>query len=340
MRDASGLQYFLTDHLGSTVAITDSNGTLTSQQRYLPFGGTRTNVTTPNSPGTDFGYTGQRQLDAGMGGLMDYKARFYSPALGRFAQPDSLIPDPANPQAWNRYSYAFNNPVRYNDPSGHCPICLIGVIVVGALILGGDSPRPAEEVSASSAPVIDLGKAIDNLVWDNVPSAIGVKITGGGQAGFVVEAGGSGGLGVVLNWRSMELSVIGEASTNGYIGTPQGVSKNVSLTAFYVYGVSKNKNLEGISDYIGATASNDDIAQFGASITSSQAKTNDGKSLYIDPVSKHPVMTREVSINVGGNLVANGFDAGMTFGRSFTSVENRFTWRFQNWRWRRYNYEN
>jgi len=80
-QSASGLQYFLTDHLGSTVAITDSNGTLTSQQRYLPFGGTRTNVTAPNSPGTDFGYTGQRQLDAGMGGLMDYKARFYSPML-------------------------------------------------------------------------------------------------------------------------------------------------------------------------------------------------------------------------------------------------------------------
>jgi len=51
---------------------------------------------------------------------MDYKARFYSPMLGRFLQPDSLIPDPANPQAWNRYSYVANNPVNLNDPSGHC----------------------------------------------------------------------------------------------------------------------------------------------------------------------------------------------------------------------------
>jgi len=124
----SGLQYFpstrlrqsgrrLTDHLGSTVAITDSNGTLTSQQRYLPFGGTRTNVTTPNSPGTDFGYTGQRQLDADMGGLMDYRARFYSPYLNRFIQPDSITP--AGPQGLNRYSYVSNNPVNFNDPTGH-----------------------------------------------------------------------------------------------------------------------------------------------------------------------------------------------------------------------------
>jgi len=116
-QSASGLQYFLTDNLGSTVAITDSNGTLTSQQRYLPFGGTRTNVTTPNSPGTDFGYTGQRQLDAGMGGLMDYKARFYSPMLGRFVQPDTIIP--GGPQGLNRSSYVANNPVNFNDPTGH-----------------------------------------------------------------------------------------------------------------------------------------------------------------------------------------------------------------------------
>jgi hypothetical protein len=34
-------------------------------------------------------------------------------------QPDSLIPDPANPQAWNRFSYGLNNPLRYTDPSGH-----------------------------------------------------------------------------------------------------------------------------------------------------------------------------------------------------------------------------
>jgi hypothetical protein len=34
-------------------------------------------------------------------------------------QPDSLIPDPSNPQAWNRYSYGLNNPSRYTDPSGH-----------------------------------------------------------------------------------------------------------------------------------------------------------------------------------------------------------------------------
>ncbi|AKB28466.1 hypothetical protein MSSIT_1747 [Methanosarcina siciliae T4/M] len=36
-----------------------------------------------------------------------------------YFQPDTILPDPYNPQALNRYSYALNNPVKYTDPSGH-----------------------------------------------------------------------------------------------------------------------------------------------------------------------------------------------------------------------------
>ena len=34
-------------------------------------------------------------------------------------QPDSIVPNPGNPQDLNRYSYVRNNPVRYTDPTGH-----------------------------------------------------------------------------------------------------------------------------------------------------------------------------------------------------------------------------
>jgi hypothetical protein len=53
---------------------------------------------------------------------MDYNARFYSPRLRKFTQPDTIVPSPANPQSWNRYSYVANNPIKYIDPSGHCSI--------------------------------------------------------------------------------------------------------------------------------------------------------------------------------------------------------------------------
>lgn len=52
---------------------------------------------------------------------MDYNARMYSPTLGRFIQPDTIVPDMFNPQSLNRYSYVLNNPIRYTDPTGHCP---------------------------------------------------------------------------------------------------------------------------------------------------------------------------------------------------------------------------
>jgi len=115
MNDGSGLKYLLTDHLGSTSAVVDSNGSLLSQQRYLPFGEVRSDVGSITQ--TDFGYTFQRALTGT--GLMDYRARFYSVSLGRFVQPDSIIPNPRDPQNWNRFSYVLNNPIRYIDPSGH-----------------------------------------------------------------------------------------------------------------------------------------------------------------------------------------------------------------------------
>jgi RHS repeat-associated protein len=116
------LKYFLTDHLGSVVVVTDTDGALLSQQRYMPFGQVRTDVGNGVDQ-TDFGYTGQRDMDAQGNqyslGLMDYRARMYSPLLGSFIQPDSIVPGAGNPQAWNRYAYVFGNPLIYSDPSGH-----------------------------------------------------------------------------------------------------------------------------------------------------------------------------------------------------------------------------
>lgn len=51
---------------------------------------------------------------------MDYKARYYSPRLGRFTQPDTIIPGMSS-QNFNRYSYVNNNPIMMTDPSGHRP---------------------------------------------------------------------------------------------------------------------------------------------------------------------------------------------------------------------------
>jgi RHS repeat-associated protein len=89
---------------------------------YYPYGETRWITGTLQ---TDFTYTGQRSEGPGLGGLMDYGARHYDPALGRFLSPDTIVPNPANPQDLNRYVYVRNNPLLYVDPSGHIG-CKIG----------------------------------------------------------------------------------------------------------------------------------------------------------------------------------------------------------------------
>jgi hypothetical protein len=46
-------------------------------------------------------------------------AREYDPSLGRWLSADSIVPEPGNPQSFNRYAYVLNNPLRYVDPTGH-----------------------------------------------------------------------------------------------------------------------------------------------------------------------------------------------------------------------------
>ena len=82
-------------------------------QTYLPYGDERSSS---GALGTERQFTGQR-FDGGSG-LYFYNARYYDPKIGRFISADTIIPAMANPQAWNRYAYVLNNPLRYTDPTG------------------------------------------------------------------------------------------------------------------------------------------------------------------------------------------------------------------------------
>jgi RHS repeat-associated protein len=109
--------YILTDHLGSTskvVQVDGSSVTVTAQQWYSPWGEER--QVTGEMP-TDRTFTGQRELEEL--GLLWYNSRFYDAQLGRFIQPDSIVPNTFYPLAFDRYQYVYSNPLNYIDPSGH-----------------------------------------------------------------------------------------------------------------------------------------------------------------------------------------------------------------------------
>ena len=112
---SSTLNYLLGDHLGSTAITTNSSGVKIAEVLYYPWGGVRySSGTTP----TSFRFTGQRWESSF--NLYYYGARWFDPAAGRFVQPDTIIPQQQGVQAWDRYAYVNNNPVKYADPSGHC----------------------------------------------------------------------------------------------------------------------------------------------------------------------------------------------------------------------------
>jgi RHS repeat-associated protein len=120
------LEYVLGDHLGSTSIVTDDLGAKVSEIRYKPWGEVRDSWKASASHSlADYTFTGQYSYmdNPSTSGvtegfdLMFYNARWYDPALGRFAQADSIVP--AGVQGYDRYAYVANNPVKNIDPSGH-----------------------------------------------------------------------------------------------------------------------------------------------------------------------------------------------------------------------------
>jgi RHS repeat-associated protein len=142
LRSAGVVSYLLGDHLGSTSITTDAAGLVSSEQRYTAWGEVRYSS---GSAGTKYTYTGQYS-DSYIN-LLWYGSRHYDPALGRFISPDTIVPVATQAtQAYDRYGYVNNNPLRYNDPTGHCifgldtAVCIVAaVFIIGAVMLAGDT---------------------------------------------------------------------------------------------------------------------------------------------------------------------------------------------------------
>jgi RHS repeat-associated protein len=138
---------------GSVVALANAVGATTGSQGYGPFG------ETAGPLASRFGYTGQQYL-APLG-LYYYKARMYSPALGRFLQTDPV----GYKDDLNWYAYVANNPVNFTDPTG--------TIAASGFAATGDTPTasanaPAQmpggrsklDAAAISTPKSETGESV------------------------------------------------------------------------------------------------------------------------------------------------------------------------------------
>lgn len=131
------------DHLGSVTATANSAGTSTATYSYGPYG--EPNVTT----GVRFRYTGQQYI--GGLNLYYYKARFYSPAIGRFLQTDPI----GTADDLNLYAYVGNNPVNFSDPSG--------LLAADAKMLVCGMSCDVAGFFPEGAPIVSMGQAFGGL---------------------------------------------------------------------------------------------------------------------------------------------------------------------------------
>jgi len=264
--NSGGVYYYHADHLGSSSVITDSTGIKVQALTYYPYGAVRTNV--PGTPvDVPYKYTG-KELDSSTG-LYFYEARYYDPVLGRFISADTLVPRPNDPQEFNRYTYAGNNPLLYTDPTGHFSFNIgkffrrafgdVGTTLVGVGVgfFTGCYTCGAAIMTQSESGRYALSGAI--VVGTIVAAGVCTAGTAGGCAPLAGAAVGStlgagfGGYSAARNGGDLSSGILFGAGVGAVTGAIQGHAWTVPFGPEHLPAVSA-QTLKFFASHIGATA--------------------------------------------------------------------------------------
>jgi RHS repeat-associated protein len=132
--------YYHADERGSVIALSSGSGALTDINTYDEYG-------IPGSNAGRFQYTGQQWLS--VLGMYHYRARTYSPTLGRFLQTDPI----GFGDGMNLYAYVSDDPINLIDPLGlngcgmpdRGPIVVCGHCHDGMALVNGHCARRTDE---------------------------------------------------------------------------------------------------------------------------------------------------------------------------------------------------
>ena len=184
--DSTGTRDFITDALGSVLALTDSAGVTQTSYTYDPYGNTTQTGQQSSNP---FQYTGRENDGTG---LYFYRARYYSPGMQRFVSPDPL----GQMAGVNEYTYVRNNPLRYIDPLGLLEFSGGGeasahVAVVGGGVGTGFSIDNNGTICVYGSISLTFGLGMYTGAGANMGGSSGTSSTGlSGTGGLFLEGGG------------------------------------------------------------------------------------------------------------------------------------------------------
>jgi len=161
--------------------------------------------------------------------------RLYDPVLGRMLSPDPYIQLPGFAQNYNRYSYVWNNPLIYTDPSGE--IVWFVPVIIGAVIGATSGAIMADQAGAQGlgewAAYIGGGALIGGLSGG---AAFGISAAGGGAmlAGAGAGAvGGAGFSGLSSGWDGQAmLKGAAFGAISGFVGGGVGAAIGGGVGAF------------------------------------------------------------------------------------------------------------
>ena len=119
------MRYFTLDHMGSTVALTNSTGGVIESNSYDPYGKRRTlgggtDTACALTSATTRGFSGHEMMDSVC--LTNMNARVYDQTLGRFIGADNVAFAPGDGQDLNTYAYVRGRNATFRDPTGHFKI--------------------------------------------------------------------------------------------------------------------------------------------------------------------------------------------------------------------------